>query len=163
MIDADKELKIGDKVIKEKGELLSLTATEAMKTYGQPPKPLLGSGVAKSLDDLLDKKFGHGSYTVRRLEITWSERLAVFLNKLAPVFLGLGMLAIFIEFKTPGFGVFGGIGIALLAVVFLTSYVAGLSGHEPLLFFGIGVLLVVLELLFWHSAGFLGVGGVVLM
>jgi membrane-bound serine protease (ClpP class) len=163
MIDADKELKIGDKVVKEKGELLSLTATEAMKNYGEPPKPLLGAGVAKSLDELLEKKFGHGGYTIHRLEITWSERLAVVLNRLAPIFLGLGMLAIFIEFKTPGFGLFGGIGIALLAVVFLTNYVAGLSGHEPILFFALGVLLVILELLFWHSAGFLGVGGVVLM
>ena len=163
MIDADKPLKIGGKVIKEKGELLSLTATEAMKTYGSPPRSLLGAGIAKTLDELLVRKFGEGGFTVRRLEITWSERLAVFLNGLAPVLLGLGMLALFIEFKTPGFGLFGIIGIALLAVVFLTNYVAGLSGHEPLLFFGLGVLLVMLELLFWHTAGFLGVAGVALM
>ena len=163
MIDADKELKIGDKVLKEKGELLSLTASEAMKTYGTPPQPLLGAGIAKNLDELLAKKFGEGGYTVERLEITWSERLAVFLNKLAPVLLGLGMLALFIEFKTPGFGVFGIAGIALLAIVFLSSYVAGLSGHEPLLFFGIGVLLVALELIFWHTAGFLGAAGLALM
>jgi len=163
MIDSTKELKIGDKVIKEKGELLSLTDTEAMETYGDPARPLLGAGIAKTLDELLAQKFGPGNYSVRRLEITWSERLAVFLNTLAPVLLGLGMLALFIEFKTPGFGVFGITGIALLAVVFLTNYVAGLSGHEPLLFFGLGVLLLALELVFWHSAGFLGVAGVALM
>jgi len=163
MIDADKELKIGDKVLKEKGELLSLTATEAMKTYGEPPRALLGTGIAKNLTELLDKKFGEGGYTVHRLEITWSERLAVFLNRLAPLLLGLGMLALFIEFKTPGFGVFGISGITLLAIVFLSNYVAGLSGHEPLLCFGLGVLLVILELLFWHSAGLLGAGGVALM
>lgn len=163
MIDPGKELKIGDKVIKEKGELLSLTATEAMKSYGDPARPLLGAGIAKTLDDLLTKKFGAGGYTVRRLEVTWSERLAVFLTVLSPILLGLGMLALFIEFKTPGFGVFGIAGIAMLAVVFLASYVAGLSGHEPLLFFGLGVLLVALELVFWHTAGFLGVGGVALM
>ena len=163
MIDADKQLKIGGKVIKEKGELLSLTATEAMKTYGTPPRPLLGAGIAKTLTELLDKKFGEGGYTVQRLEITWSERLAVLLNGLSPVLLGLGMLALFIEFKTPGFGLFGIAGVSLLAVVFLSSYVAGLSGHEPLLFFALGVLLVALELLFWHTAGFLGVAGVALM
>ena len=163
MIDSGKELKIGDKVIKEKGELLSLTATEAMKSYGDPAKTLLGAGIAKTLDELLAKKFGAGNYTVRRLEVTWSERLAVFLQSLSPVLLGLGMLALFIEFKTPGFGVFGIMGISLLAVVFLTSYVAGLSGHEPLLFFGLGVVLVALELVFWHTAGFLGAAGVALM
>lgn len=163
MIDADKELKIGDKVIKEKGELLSLTATEAMKTYGEPPHPLLAAGIAKSLDELLVKKYGEGGFTMRRLEITWSERLAVFLQRLSPVLLGLGMLALFIEFKTPGFGVFGIAGIALLGVVFLTSYVAGLSGHEPMIFFALGVVLVALELVFWHTAGFLGAAGVGLM
>ena len=118
MIDSGKELKIGDKMIKEKGELLSLTASEAMKSYGDPAQPLLGAGVAKTLDELLTQKFGAGNFSVRRLEITWSERLAVFLTTLAPVLLGLGMLALFIEFKTPGFGVFGITGIALLAVVF---------------------------------------------
>lgn len=163
MIDADYELKIGETVLKGKGELLSLTATEASKTYGDPPQPLLAAGTAKTLDDLLAKKFGAGGYEVRRLEITWSERLAVLLNRLAPVLLGLGLLALFIEFKTPGFGLFGVGGIALLAVVFLSSYVAGFSGHEPALLFAVGVVLVLLELIFWHSAGFLGVAGVALM
>ncbi|HVS54367.1 MAG TPA: NfeD family protein [Opitutaceae bacterium] len=163
MIDADHELKIGDKVIKEKGELLSLTASEAAKTYGDPPRALLSAGTATSVSDLIAQRFPGARADVSRLEVTWSERLAVWLNTLAPVLLGLGMLALFIEFKTPGFGAFGITGIALLAVVFLSSYVAGLSGHEPLLFFGVGVLLVLLELIFWHSAGFLGAAGVGLM
>ena len=41
MIDADYELKIGDTVLKPKGELLSLTAAEASATYGNPAQPLL--------------------------------------------------------------------------------------------------------------------------
>jgi membrane-bound serine protease (ClpP class) len=163
MIDAKKELKIGDKVIKEKDELLSLTASEAMKTYGDPGAPLLAVGIAKTLDELLAKKFGEGNFTVRRLEITWSEELAVFLQRLSPVLLGLGMLALFIEFKTPGFGMFGIVGIVLLGIVFLTSYVAGLSGHEPLLLFGLGTVLLALELLFWHTGGFLGAMGLAAM
>jgi len=163
MIDAGKELKIGDKVLKEKGELLTLTATEAMKTYGEPARPLLGAGIAETLDGLLVQKFGAGNFTVQRLEVTWSERLAVFLQSLSPVLLGLGMLALFIEFKTPGFGVFGIAGIALLGTVFLTSYVAGLSGHEPIIVFGLGVVLVALELFFWQTAGFLGAAGIGLM
>jgi membrane-bound serine protease (ClpP class) len=163
MIDADYELKIGDRVIKGKGELLSLTASEASERFGDPPQPLLAAGTAKSLDELLAKKLGASSYVVRRLEITWSERLAVVLNRLTPLLLGLGVLALFIEFKTPGFGLFGAAGIALLAVVFLGSYVAGLSGHEPALLFAVGVVLLLLELLFWHSAGFLGVAGAALM
>lgn len=163
MIDKDFELKIDDKVIKAKGELLSLTAAEATKTYGTPPQPLLAVGVAKTLDDLLVKKFGAGGYAVTRLEVTWSEQLAVWLNALSPVLIGLGLLALFIEFKTPGFGVFGTAGIALITLVFLGHFVAGFSGHEPLLVFALGAVLLALELVFFHSAGFLGVVGLLLM
>jgi membrane-bound serine protease (ClpP class) len=163
MIDADSELKIGDHLIKPKGELLSLTATEAMQTYGSPAVPLLGAGIAPDLDALLAKKFGANGFVIHRLEITWSERAAVLLNQASPILLGLGLLALFIEFKTPGFNIFGVTGVALLVVVFFASRVAGLSGHEPLLFFLVGAALLLLELVFFHSAGFLGVVGVALM
>jgi membrane-bound serine protease (ClpP class) len=163
MIDADTELKIDGQVIKPKGELLSLTATEAMKAYGQPPAPLLGAGIAPDLNALLTKKFGANGFVVRRLEITWSERAAVLLNRLSPILLGLGLLSLFIEFKTPGFNIFGIAGVVLLVTVFFASRVAGLSGHEPLLFFLVGAVLLLLELAFFHSAGFLGVIGVLLI
>ena len=163
MIDSDLELKIAGQVLKEKGELLSLTATEAMKAYGDPARPLLGSGIAPDIDALLTKRFGAHGYAVRRLEVTWSERLAVGLNLIAPVLLGLGLLSLFIGYKTGSFGVFGIAGVCLLALVFLGSSVAGLSGHEPALLFGLGVVMLLLELLFFHSAGFLGIVGGALM
>ena len=97
------------------------------------------------------------------LELTWSERLAVWLNAISPIVLGIGLLALFIEFKTPGFGVFGITGIACLAVVFLSNYVAGLSGHEPMVFFAIGVLLVGVEIFFLPGIVVLALTGLVLM
>jgi len=163
MIDADYELKIGRKTIKPKGELLSLTATEASATYGMPPQPLLAAGIAKTLDELLAKKYGEGGFTVTRLEITWSEQLAVWLNAISPILLGLGLLALFIEFKTPGFGIFGISGIVLLALVFLGGYVAGLSGHEPVLIFVVGLAFVLVELIFFPGITILAVTGLVLM
>ena len=146
MIDMDSEFKIGDDVIKPKGELLSLTAQEAMKTYGKPPQPLLGAGIADNLDALLDSIHGAGKYSVMRLEVTWSERLAQYLNSVTPLLMGIGLVCLFIEFKTPGFGIFGFTGITLLAVVFFGQFVAGLSGHEPALLFLLGVILVLIEL-----------------
>ncbi len=170
MIDADmdlvingEEVKIDGKPIKAKGALLSLTATEAMYPVGTPPRPLLGSGEAKDLDDLLSKCFGAGGFTSTRLQATWSEDLAVLLNHLSPALLGLGITALFIGFKSQGFGGFIAVGVALLTVVFLSSYVSGLSGHEPVIVFSVGLVLLVAELLFFHSAGFLGVIGFVLM
>ncbi|HWL16743.1 MAG TPA: NfeD family protein [Opitutus sp.] len=163
MIDSAQELKIGETVIKEKGELLSLTASEAAKTYGDPPQALLSAGTAANLDDLIAKRFGASGIVVSHMELTWSEELAVWLNALSPVLLGLGMLALFIEFKTPGFGIFGIVGIACLATVFLGNYVAGLSGHEPMLVFGLGLLLVAIEVFFMPGVAVLAIAGLVLM
>jgi membrane-bound serine protease (ClpP class) len=160
MVDADTEPKIGDHLLKSKGTLLSLTATEAMESYGDPPHPLLGAGIARDVPDLLAQKFGSSGYAIDQLQITWSEHLAVYLTGLAPIFLGVGLFALFLEFKTGGFGFFGFAGAALLVLVFLSSYVAGLSGHEPLVLFGLGVILLALELVFFHTAGFLGAVGV---
>jgi membrane-bound serine protease (ClpP class) len=163
MIDADYQLKIGDVVIKDKGELLSLTASEAAKKYGEPPKTLLSAGTANDIDDLIAQRFGPGRRTVTTLEVTWSESLAVWLNAISTVLLGVGLLALYIEFKTPGFGVFGVIGIICLAIVFLSSYVAGLSGHEPMLVFGLGLILVAMEIFFFPGVVFVARTGLVMM
>jgi membrane-bound serine protease (ClpP class) len=163
MMNPDFELKLGDKVIKPKGKLLTLTAREAVATYGNPPEPLLAKGVAANLDDLLTQEIGAGNFEVNRLEVTWSERVAVFLRSLAPILLGLGMLALYLEFKTPGFGAFGISGIACLAVVFLSNYVAGLSGHEPMLVFGLGLVLVALEFFFLPGMLIFAFSGLALM
>jgi membrane-bound serine protease (ClpP class) len=163
MIDADYELKIEDKILKGKGELLSLTAKEASELHGDPAQPLLAAGIAKNVPDLLAQKFGETGFTSTTLEITWSEHFAVFLRALAPILLGVGMLALYIEFKTPGFGVFGITGIVCLAIVFLSNFVAGLSGHEPMLVFGLGLALVFVELFFLPGTVVFAVTGLALM
>ncbi|MSU65897.1 MAG: hypothetical protein EXS38_07305 [Opitutus sp.] len=163
MIDADVELKIEDKVLKGKGELLSLTAVEAMKKYGEPPQALLGAGLANSIADLIAQRYVGARATVTTMELTWSEQLAVWLTSVTPILMGLGMLALFIEFKTPGFGIFGITGITLLAIVFLANFVAGLSGHEPILVFALGVLLIGVELFFFPGTVVMALTSFVLM
>lgn len=163
MIDKDYELKIGDKLVKKPGELLSLTAQEAMALYGTPPRTLLGAGIAQDISALLTEKYGAGNYTTTELNVTWSEKVAQYLTRLSPILLGLGMLALFIEFKTPGFGFFGIAGIALLGIVFLSSYVAGLSGHEPILVFIVGLILLILELVFFPGVVAVALTGLALM
>jgi len=163
MIDKDYELKIGDTVIKAKGELLSLTATEASKGYGDPPRPLLAAGIAKDLDDLLRQRFGANGYEIVQLNVTWSEQLAVWLNDISAVLMGLGVVCLIIEFKTPGFGFFGIAGIGLLALVFLGHYVAGFSGHEPVILFAVGLLLVAGEIIFFPGVAVVALSGVVLI
>ena len=163
MMDKDYEFKIGEVVIKAKGELLSLTDVEAAKTYGEPPAPLLSSGTFPTLAALLNARLGAGNYRVERLEITWSEHLAQYITNYASIIMGLGLLCVFIEFKTPGFGFFGIAGGALLMVVFFGHYVAGLSGYEPALCFALGLTLLLVELVFFPGVIVLALSGVLLM
>jgi membrane-bound serine protease (ClpP class) len=134
-----------------------------MKTYGDPPLPLLGAGISKDINALLDQLHGPGNYSVVRLEITWSEKLAQHLTSLTPILLGLGLLALFIEFKTPGFGVFGITGGILLGIVFFGHHVAGLSGHEPVLLFLLGVSLVTIEIFLFPGTMIAALTGVMMI
>lgn len=163
MIDSDFELKIGEDIIKPEGELLTLTATEAMKEYGDPAQPLLGAGISPDIGSLMDGIFGKGNYSVTRLEVTWSEKVAQFITAIAPLFLAAGLVLIFIEFKTPGFGVFGVGGGILLAIVFFGHHAAGLSGQEAALFFFLGFALVMIDVFFLPGFFLLAIPGALLM
>lgn len=163
MMDPEFELEVDGEVLKPSGELLTVTAREAARMFGDPPRPLLAAGVHESLEDLLTAKYGKDGYTLTTLEVTWSEELARFLTKLAPMLMGLGLLGLFIEFKTPGFGVFGIGGGLLLAIAFFGHHAAGLSGHEAALVFGLGVVLVAVEVLLVPGTLIAGLTGVLLM
>ena len=153
MLDADYELKIGDEVIKPAGELLTLTASEALREYTESPddlaQPLLGKGIYDSTAALLNDRLGEGNYEIKDFHLTYSEVIAKWMSTFTPALLGIGMLMLFIEFKTPGFGVFGILGIVLLGVFFISQYIAGLAGNEVILFFALGIILVLVELFFF--------------
>ena len=156
MLDADFELKIGEEVIKPAGELLTLTASEAMREYSESTddlaQPLLGKGIYDSTGELLNARFGEGNYEIKDFHLTYSEVIAKWMSTFAPALLGIGMLMLFFEFKSPGFGVFGILGIVLLGVFFISQHIAGLAGNEVILFFALGIILVLAELFFFPGA-----------
>ena len=149
--------------IQKEGELLTLTGEEACRRYGDPPQSLLGVGVYQSVEELLAERWGKGNYHLLKMEVNWAEKTGLWLNGIAPILLGLGMVSLFIEFKTPGFGIFGVLGLILLLVFFGSKYVAGLAGQEEILVFLLGLCLVVLEVFF--VPGFLvpGILGILMM
>ena len=89
MLDADFELKIGEEVIKPAGELLTLTASEAMREYPDSPdgptRPLLGKGIYDSTGALLDARFGEGNYEIKDFHLTYSEVIAKWMSTFTPV------------------------------------------------------------------------------
>jgi membrane-bound serine protease (ClpP class) len=162
MIDANQELILDGQTINKKGDILTLTDTEAARAYGDPPKPLLSAGTVESLDALI-AKLGFGDAPRLRIEPTGAERLAFWLNALNWLWLIIGVAGIYMEFKTPGFGLPGIVGICAFALYFLGSYVAGLSGLEWPLLFVLGLVLVVVELFVFPGTIVLGLTGGLLM
>lgn len=163
MMDKDFEFAIDGLVIKPKGELLSLTASESVKEYGKPFENLLASGIADDVNGLLDHLYGAGNYQRIDFKLTWAELAAKWLAKMTPVFLGLGLMLLFIEFKTPGFGFIGIAGIALLTLVFVSTHLAGLAGYEAYLVFVLALILLSIEFFFLPGIFIAGTLGAVLL
>jgi membrane-bound serine protease (ClpP class) len=123
MIDKTKALTIDGEVLNKEGNILTLTDRQAAKEYGNPPKPLLSAGTVESMDALL-QKLGYAGAQRIEIEPTGAEKLGTWINAIAPVLLIIGIIGLYIEFKTPGFGLPGIIGIAAFAIYFLGGYVA---------------------------------------
>jgi membrane-bound serine protease (ClpP class) len=115
MIDKSKGLTIDGVQIAKEGEILTLTNTEAEREYGTPPKKLLSSGTVRDIDELLNVL---GYAGADRHEIHHRhERIGTWLNRISPLLLIIGIVGIYIEFKTPGFGLPGIVGIAAFASI----------------------------------------------
>ncbi len=144
MIDRTKKLEIDGNVINAPGSILTLTDVEAAAVYGNPPKALLSAGTVADMDALLTL-LGVPKANVLRITPTGMETLAFWIGKISPILLLIGILGVYLEFKTPGFGAPGIVGGLCLLIYFFGAYVAGLSGFEWLLVFLLGLALVVVE------------------
>src|SRR6266446_5351404 len=159
-MNKDKEVKVGDHVIHPKGTLLTLNAQEATEKFNG--KPLLADGVADSVVDLMQKAGLKGKAV--SLGPTGFEQLAFWITALAPLLLLGGIIGAYLEFKIPGATMPGIISAICFALFFLGHYLAGLAGWEVVALFVLGLVLVLIEILFFaHSTIVFGVVGVFLI
>ena len=155
----ESEVKRGDVVVDTKDTLLTLNADDAVKLYdGQP---LLAAGKAENLDELM--KAAGLTGTVRRIEPTGFETIAYWLTMISPLLLMAGLACGYIEFKMPGFGIFGICSIVCFGLFFGSYFIAGLAGWEAVIAFAIGLLLVLGELFLHPGTMIPGLIGVLLM
>ena len=162
MIRKELELTMDGKVLCPEGQLLSLTSKEATREFGDPPQYLLSAGTVKDLDELMEK-LGIVDVTPVVVEVTGAEQLAGWINSIAPILMMIGLAGLYIEYKTPGFGVFGVIGILAFMLYFFGGYVAGMSGIEWIAVFFFGVALIAVEVFVMPGTVFIGLGGIILV
>jgi membrane-bound serine protease (ClpP class) len=162
MVNKTTEFKMGDKVINEKGQILTLTDQEASAAYGKPPKPLLSSGTIPSMDAMIEK-LGFAGATRTTIAPTGAETLSTLIIGISPILLIIGIIGIYLEIKTPGVVLPGVIGVLSFLLYFLGGYVAGLSGMEWVIVFVIGLALVISELFVHPGTVLPGIVGAVVI
>lgn len=150
----DKDIEIPG--IIDKGKLLTLTNEEAARS-----EIALSKGTYADVESMLTSRDVENAKIIR-LQPLWSEKLAIFLTNsaISGILMMLGMLGLYLEFKTPGFGLPGIAGITALALFFWGHHIAGLAGFEEIVILFIGLFLLALEILVIPGFGMAGIGGI---
>jgi len=149
--EAEKKTIISRKTLVAKGELLTMDNVEAEQ---------LGFSRMTAADvDTLLKARGLTEYELIRVTENWSETFVRYIGSIAQILMLIGLGALYLEYKTPGFGIFGIVGICCLALVFFNQYLVGLADYTELLILVIGILLLAVEVFVLPGFGVAGVAG----
>lgn len=155
-----------DATISTEGKLLTLTAQEALDigfvdkiidapSLSTPKKAEIGR-------DMVLAELGMDGAKRYYLNETALDAFARFLSStfVSSLLLSLAFLGVFIEFRTPGFGLPGIIGIAAFLLFFFSHSLTGLAGLEGLLLFLLGLALLGAEIFIIPGFGVTGIAGI---
>lgn len=150
MVDEDLEIKD----IKEKGKVLTFTASEAVK-HGYC------EGIAETIEEvLLLEKIDSYEFIVQK--INWTEKIIGFL--INPAISGLLIMAIiagiYFELQSPGIGFPLLLSVIAAVLYFTPHYLEGLAAHWEIFLFFMGIILLVVELLVFPGFGITGIAGI---
>ncbi len=143
------------KTVVKKGELLTMDDSEA-KDFSFSKKSI------KDLNELLDL-LKIDIKSTQRIGKTWSETIAGHLISIAPILMMIGLAGIYLELKSPGFGIAGFIGVACLFLAFSGQYMTGLANYTELLIIFAGFVCLAIEIFVLPGFGIAGILGIFLI
>ncbi len=151
---ADRDIVIEN--VKDKGEILSLSAKKAVE-LGMADK------IVQGRNGLLTELAQKDGVYYQSVEINpgWGEKLAWWIINpfISPILLLLGFAGLLVEGFTPGWGVGGTIGIVALGIYFGGHLMAGVTGWLAVFIFFLGVLAILLEIFVIPGFGVAGITG----
>ena len=141
--------------ISEEGKLLTLTAEEALK-LGFADKIIEDE---KALSDYL------GINKRTSVTVSLKETIVRLLthSAVASILLTLGMVGIFFELRSPGFGFPGIIGILAFTAFIMSHYILRMANWMEISAVIIGLILITLEIFVIPGFGFAGISGIILV
>ena len=142
-----------DGIDHKSGSPLTLSAAEAER---------LGvvDYIVKDKSELLDA-IGAPQAELVEIKKDAIEQIISFLSHpmLSGLLLTLGLIGIFIEIRTPGFGVSGTLGTLFIVLFFLGHVASGASEWGPMVVFFVGLILLLLEIFLVPGFGIVGILG----
>ena len=122
----------------------------------------ISRATVSGLDDAVALIAAPGAQRIT-LDVDWSETMVRFLNSAAvsSLLMIVGTIAIYICFKTPGFGAPELVAIVCFGILFLSKYMVGLATVADILMFVAGVGLIAVEIFVWPGLGVLGFLGAI--
>jgi membrane-bound serine protease (ClpP class) len=150
MVDPDVEIPGLD----PKGKLLTLTTESAIKYK-------FADFVSNSVNEILAKLQYEGSEIIT-FKINWAEQIVRWITQpvVSSLLMTIGFLALLLEFKAPGFGFPGILGILSLSLFFFGHYIVNLAGLEEILLFVVGLALTLAEIFVIPGFGIVGILGI---
>jgi membrane-bound serine protease (ClpP class) len=146
-----------DGIQHDKSSPLTLSAAEAKKLN-------VVDFIASDQNDLI-KQLGLQNCRVVEFKHSLWEQVGSFLAfpAIAGILLVVGLVGVFVEVKSPGFGVPGTLGLAALTLFFLGHMANGSSAWGPIVIFFVGLLLLALEIFVIPGFGLIGILGIFCM
>jgi membrane-bound serine protease (ClpP class) len=143
-------------LISPKGKLLSLTAGEAVR-YG------LARGTADDQETLLSTL--GAAPVATELTPSVSDRLVAILTSgpVQALLILVGLVALFLEINTPGFGIPGVIALVSFLGVFGANALLGSVGSLEMILFLVGIGLLAVEIFVIPGFGVVGISGFILI
>ncbi len=141
------------KVFLEKGKLLTLSAKQ-MELYR------ISKGTISSVSGIMDI-LNITEDNVVRLSKNLPDRVIDFLTSSAvlALLMTLGLVTLYMEITSPGFGVLGAVGLIAFTIVFIGGELLGTLDSLELLLFLVGIALLIVEIFIIPGFGLTGVTG----
>lgn len=114
-------------------------------------------------DDELFEMLDVDTADMLRIEFTWSEQFVRFIERITPILMLVGMLALYTELKVPGVGLPGLIALICFGLVFGSKIFVGLASYTELALFIVGLVLIILEIFVIPGFGIAGISGIFLL
>jgi len=153
---SEDELKEGKEFLK-KDKLLTLTAKQ-MELYN------ISKGTVRDLDDLLNR-LGKNKKNVTKIIKTIPDLVIDLItsSSVLALLLVLGLITLYMEITSPGFGLLGAIGLISFSIIFAGGQLLGTLSSIELLLFIIGITLLIIEVFIIPGFGLTGVSGLLLI